>query len=124
MPFLAPLIALLSPRVWMAVGAVVFIGAVWGHGYYLGHTRASYVCEEKAKKALNAADAQDLQAEKEGRQQDLQITESLIQQKKRDDDTIEALRRQIAARPAGSKCEYDKDNADPDDAAPARRLRK
>ena len=118
------LIGLLSPRVWMAVGAVAFIAAVWGHGYYKGHSRASYVCEEKAKKAQTAADAQDLQAEREGRKQDLEITESLTQQKKRDDETIEALRRQIAARPAGSKCEYDKDNADPDDSAPARRLRK
>lgn len=121
--FLAPLVALLSPRVWMIVGIVVAVGGLWGHGYYRGYSRASAYCEAQAKKAQNAADKQDLQAERDGRAQDLEITEQLTRQKKVDDATIEQLRQQIATRPAGSKCEYDKSNSDPDDVQP-RRMRK
>lgn len=102
--------------------ATVLIGlALFTAGDIRGKRVARAECEAQAKRAQRAADAQDLQAEKEGRAQDLEITNALTQQKKVDDDTIAKLQAQLSKRPAGSACVYDKSTADP--SADGQRLR-
>ena len=103
-----------------AVAAVLIVFAIFAAGEIRGKRIARAECEAQAKRAQNAADAQDLAAEREGRAQDLQITDALTQQKKVDDETIEKLKQQLAKSP-GASCLYDKSTADPDD--PPRRLR-
>jgi hypothetical protein len=101
--------------------ATLLIGlTIFTAGDIRGKRVARAQCEEQAKRAQRAADAQDLQAEKEGRAADLEITNALTQQKKVDDDKIAALQKQLA----GSKCVYDKSTADPDPDAEPRRVRK
>jgi len=97
------------------------LGAVFMAGGIRGSRIARAECEAKAKAAQQAADAQDLQAEREGRAQDLEITNALTQQKQVDNATIEKLQRELAARPP-AKCVYDGSNADPDERR-SRRLR-
>lgn len=117
--------------VWLAVrGFIAFVPAVvWKYIaigvvmvclFVAGDLRGSRVANEKcaaaAALAQKAADAQDLQAEKEGRAQDLQITNSLTEQKKVDDAELAKLKTAVTARPAGTACVYDKTNGDPDPA--------
>lgn len=111
------------------LGRYAMIGVAAVAIFFAGDIRGKRVaraeCEAQAQRAQQAADAQDLQAEREGRKQDLEITEALTQQNKVDNATIEALKTQLAKRiPAGKTdpCLYDKSNADPDDTS--RRLRK
>lgn len=109
---------------WIAIGLVLLV--VFFYGFNKGSQHARAQCEAQAKRAQNAADAQDLAAERAGREQDLQITEALTQQKKVDDENIAKLQQQLAARvPKGKTdpCLYDKSTADPDDDAPPSRLR-
>jgi hypothetical protein len=96
---------------WLGIAAIAF--CLFTAGDIRGTRIANEKCEAAAKRAQKAADAQDLQAEKEGRQQDLQVTNSLIEQKKVDDATIAKLKK--------SSCAYDKTNADPDSSVPQRR---
>jgi|KBSSwiStaDraftv2_1062776.scaffolds.fasta_scaffold113353_3 hypothetical protein len=131
-PFLLPILGMITGGVsrvptwmWKYISIGLVIGVVFLYGYNKGKGVERARCEAAAKIAQNAADAQDLQAEREGRQQDLQITDALTQQKKVDDAKIAALEKQLSQpRPkgAGNPCVYDKSTADPDDAP--RRLRK
>lgn len=104
----------------LLIGFAIFIA-----GDIRGSRIARAECEAAAKRAQVAADKQDLQAEKEGRAQDLEITNALTQQKKVDDDRIAKLQKQLSAQP-GSGCVYDKSTADPDAGVGAepRRMRK
>lgn len=123
-PFLLPLIGFFNaiPDWLKKLIATLLIGlAVFTAGDIRGKRVARAECEAAAKRAQVAADKQDLQAEREGRAQDLEITNALTQQKKVDDDTIANLQKQLAAQP-GSKCVYDKSTADPD--AEPRSMRK
>jgi hypothetical protein len=95
------------------IATILVLGVVFIAGDIRGRRVEHAKCEEQARRAQRAADAQDLQAEKEGRAQDLQITEALIQQNKVDDETIAKLQKQLASQP-GSKCVYDKSTADPE----------
>ncbi len=108
---------------WKFIATLVAILAIYLYGYTKGKHVAEERCETAARAAQKAADAQDLQAEREGRAQDLQVTKSLEDQKKVDDANIELLKKQLAAKGKGLPCLYDKSNADPDDA-PTRKLRK
>lgn len=107
---------------WKYGAIALAIFAVYFYGYNKGKVVEKERCEQAARAAQKAADAQDLQAEREGRQQDLEINEALTQQKKVDDDRIAQLQKQLANRKPTAECLYDKDNADPDDP-PARRVR-
>ena len=101
-----------------------FIGLmIFAAGDQRGKRVMRAACEEQAKKAQTAADTQDKQAQVEVDTQSREIADQLTQQKKVDDATIESLRKQIAQRPAGAKCEYDKSNADPADEPKPRRVR-
>lgn len=109
--------------VWKLLAVVLVLIVVYVYGYNRGSVSARLECEAQAKRAQNAADAQDLAAEREGRQQEKEINEALTQQKKVDDETIARLEAQLKARvPQGQTdpCVYDKSNADPDEPAPSR----
>lgn len=121
--FLLPILAFYSaiPDWLKKLILTVLIGAsLFAAGDIRGKRVARAECEEQARRAQRAADAQDLQAEKEGRAQDLEITNSLTEKVKEDNDKIEALKQQLAKLPS-AQCVYDKSTADPD--APRRRLR-
>lgn len=107
---------------WKFIAIIVAILAIYLYGYSKGKQVELARCETAARAAQKAADAQDLQAEREGRAQDQQITETLTNQKKVDDAKIEELKKQLANRKSTAACLYDKSNADPDD--PPRRVRK
>lgn len=98
----------------VAIGVAIFVA-----GDIRGRRIEHAKCEEKARLAQNAANAQDLEAERQGRAQDLEITNALTQQKKVDDERIEKLQQELSK--ANSKCLYDKSNADPEPSS--RRLR-
>lgn len=104
---------------WKFIAIIVGILAIYSYGYVKGKSVEKEKCETAARAAQRAADAQDLQAEREGRAQDLEITEALTNQKKVDDANIEKLQKQLANRKSTAACLYDKSNADPDDP-PAR----
>jgi hypothetical protein len=110
------------------LGKIGMIGLAIGMIFLAGDIRGKRVaraeCEAAAQKAQRAADDQDLHAEREGRKQDLEITETLTQQNKVDNEKIKALEAQLAKRAGGKSdpCLYDKSTADPDD--PPRRVRK
>lgn len=108
---------------WKLIAVLVAILAIYTYGYNKGKHVEKERCETAARAAQKAADEQDLQAEREGRAQDLEITKALQEQKKVDDANIELLKKQLAARGKGLPCLYDKSNSDPDDA-PTRKLRK
>jgi hypothetical protein len=121
--FLLPILAFYNavPDWLKKLVATLLIGlAIFTAGDIRGKRVARAECEEQARRAQRAADAQDLQAEKEGRAQDLEITNALTLQNKADQDAIADLQRKLAAQPR-AKCLYDKSTADPD--APRRRLR-
>lgn len=107
---------------WKFIAVLVAILAIYLYGYTKGKHVAEVRCETAARAAQKAADAQDLQAEREGRAQDLEITEALTNQKKVDDARIKALEKDLANRKPGAACLYDKSNADPDN--PPSRMRK
>lgn len=95
------------------VATQVILLAVFTAGDIRGKRVARAECEEQARRAQRAADAQDLQAEKEGRAQDLEITNALTLQNKADKDAIAELERKLASI-SSAKCVYDKSTADPD----------
>jgi len=114
--FLLPIMAFYSAIPdWLKkfIATIVVLGAVFIAGDIRGRRVEHAKCEEQARRAQRAADAQDLQAEKDGRAQDLEITNALTQQKKVDDETIAKLQKQLSSQP-GSKCVYDKSTADPE----------
>lgn len=122
-PFLLPILAFYNavPDWLKKLVATVLIGlAIFTAGDIRGKRVARAECEEQARRAQRAADAQDLQAEKEGRAQDLEITNALTLQNKADQDAIADLQRKLATQPS-AKCVYDKSTADPDTSR--RRLR-
>lgn len=121
-PFLLPLLGFYNAIPdWLKkfIATIAVLGMVFAAGDIRGSRVERAKCEERARLAQDAADRQDLQAERDGRAQDLEITNALTQQKKVDDETIERLRKQLSA--TGSKCVYDKSNADPEPRG--RRLR-
>ena len=123
--FLLPVLAFYSSIPdWLKkfLATIIVLGAVFIAGDIRGARVARAQCEEQARRAQVAADKQDLEAEREGRAQDLEITNALTLQKKVDDETIAKLKDQIAKRPASAQCSYDKSTADPDDQP--RRVRK
>lgn len=99
---------------WKYIAIAAAILFIFFYGEQRGKRIARAQCEAAAQRAQKAANDQDLQAEREGREQDVQITDELVRQKKVDDDIIENLRKELARRPAGAACIYDKSNADPD----------
>jgi hypothetical protein len=94
--------------------SILVLAIVFVAGDIRGKRVARAQCEAQAQRAQTAADKQDLQAEKEGRAQDLEITNALTQQKKVDDETIAKLQAQIKQRPTSAPCVYDKSTADPE----------
>lgn len=114
-------IAIIPAWAWKLIAIAVAVVALYSYGYVKGKRVAEAHCEQLAQAAQKAADAQDLQAEREGRAQDLEISNALTNQQKVDNATIEALKKDLANRKPGSDCLYDKSTADPD--APADGLR-
>lgn len=102
---------------WLKVGFALLVvaGVIFMSGDLRGRRMEHIKCVALAQKALTAANDQDLAAEKEGRAQDLEITNSLAQKAKEDHDTIEALEKRLATGPEGNKCVYDDRTADPDE---------
>lgn len=101
---------------WLAVGLVLIVVFFYGYNKGKGVERAR--CEERARIAQEAANTQDSTADKEVRDQERMIVQSLTQQKKADDARISQLQEQLNKRlPAGKPdpCLYDKSTADPDD---------
>lgn len=94
------LFKLVPSFVWKWVGLIAVLGAVFGYGFTKGTIREHQKCEAAAHAAQVAADQQDLQAEKEGRAQDLDITNALVEQKKVDDENIKKLEESLASKPA------------------------
>ena len=109
------IISIVPTFVWKWLAVLLIALCIFFYGQIKGKQQEHAKCEAAAVRAQTAANDQDLQAEKEGRAQDLEVTNSLIQQKKVDDAAIETLKAQLAKRPTGAKgCFYDKSNADPD----------
>jgi type II secretory pathway pseudopilin PulG len=103
--------------VWYVIIALAAALALYSYGYSRGKFVEKERCEQAARAAQKAADAQDLQAEREGRAQDEQITQTLQNQKKVDDARIEQLQKELANRKPTAECLYDDTNSDPDDPA-------
>ena len=101
---------------WLAIALVLFAAYSYGDIRRGRIDKAEWDAAVLASK--NAANDQDLQAEKESHAQDLEVTKSLQEQKKVDDAAIDDLKKQLASRPANAPCLYDKTNADPDGADP------
>jgi hypothetical protein len=118
-------VSMVPAFIWKWLAIVLIALCIFFYGEIKGKRIAEAKCEAAAKVAQQAANDQDLQAEKEGRAQDLEITNTLIEQKKVDDAAIETLKAQLAKRtPAAvAKCLYDKDNADPDSQPAPRSVR-
>jgi len=96
--------------------AILLIGlALFFYGEVKGRKAEHAKCEAAAAQAQTAANDQDLQAEKDAHANDLEVVNNLKMQKQVDDAALETLKAQLAKRPAGSKCIYDKSNGDPDD---------
>ena len=105
--------------VWKWLAIVVVALCIFFYGQIKGEHAEKVKCEAAAVEAQTAANNQDLQAEKDAHANDLEITNNLKLQKQVDDVAIENLKAQLAKRPAGAKCLYDKSDADPDTGAPA-----
>jgi len=123
-PFLLPVLAFYNAIPdWLKkfLGTIIILLAVFLAGDMRGRRVVRAECEARAQQAQQAADKQDLQAEREGRAQDLEVTNALTQQKKVDDETIAKLQADLAKRSAAAPCVYDKSTADPEPRS--RRLR-
>lgn len=107
-------VSMVPPVLWKYIIIAVAVLAVFLYGNARGKRIARAECEAAAQRAQKAADKQDTQAEREVSAQNAKVTEELTNQKKVDDAIIANLNRELARRPAGSKCEYDKSTADPD----------
>jgi len=121
--FVVPAVLKAVPSgLWKWIALVVLLLVTHGYVYNKGKHVEKEKCEQAARAAQKAADAQDLQAEREGREQDLQITDALTNQTKVDNDRIRQLEKQLANRKPTAECLYDSTTADPDD--PPQRVRK
>lgn len=103
---------------WKLIAVFLVLLVVFLYGYNKGKGVERARCEERARIAQEAANTQDTTADKEVRDQERMIVQSLTQQKKVDDARIAELQTQLQKRvPAGKTdpCLYDKSNADPDD---------
>jgi len=116
-------VAIVPAFVWKGLAIVVIALCIFFYGEIKGKHAEHAKCEAAAAQAQTAANDQDLQAEKDAHANDLEIANNLKMQKQVDDVAIEKLQDQLAKRSAGSKCFYDKSNADPDAQPPAERLR-
>jgi hypothetical protein len=113
-------IAFIPPFVWKILACLLVLIVVFFYGDARG-TRVEKAKWEQAKiEAQAAANQQDTQAATEVNTQDQELTKSLLEQKKVDDDAIDSLKKQLAAQPSNGKCPcaYDKSNADPDSVTP------
>lgn len=117
-------VAFIPPTVWKGIGIAVLVVSIYLAGDVHGRRIETAKCEAAAAAAQKAADQQDIQAANELRDQATQVSDSLRNQKKVDDDAIDALRARLASRAPNAKCQYDGTNADPGDAPrrSARRL--
>jgi hypothetical protein len=107
--------------VWKWGAIAIAVVSIYGYGDLRGRRIEHDKAVAEAQAAQKAADAQDLQAEKDGRAQDLEITNNLVNQKKVDDDAISKLKSDLAAKPPAA-CLYDQRSADPPEPS-ARRVR-
>lgn len=108
-------VSIVPAFVWKCLALVVIGLCLFFYGEIKGERVEHAKCEAAAAAAQTAANDQDLQAEKDAHANDLEIVNNLKMQKQVDDAAIDTLKIQLAKRPAGSKCIYDKSNADPDD---------
>jgi hypothetical protein len=111
-------VSIVPAFVWKGLAIVLIALCLFFYGEVKGRKAEHAKCEAAAAQAQTAANDQDLQAEKDAHANDLEIANNLKMQKQVDDVAIENLKAQLAKRPAGSKCLYDKSNGDPD-AEPA-----
>ena len=102
---------------WLALALVGL--CLYFYGDVKGRHAEHAKCEAAAAQAQTAANDQDLQAEKDAHANDLETVNNLKMQKQVDDVALETLKAQLAKRPSGSKCFYDKSNGDPDSGVPA-----
>jgi len=116
-------VSIVPAFVWKALAIVIVALCIFLYGQIKGKQAEHAKCEAAAAQAQTAANDQDLQAEKEAHANDLEIANNLKLQKQVDDVALENLKSQLAKRPAGSKCYYDKSNGDPDAQPPAEFMR-
>jgi len=108
------IISIVPTFVWKILAVIVIALCIFFYGQIKGQRAEHAKCEAAAAEAQTAANSQDLQAEKDAHANDLEIANNLKMQKQVDDVAIEKLKAQLANRPTGSKCIYDKSNGDPD----------
>jgi len=107
-PVIGPFLAAVPAFVWKWAG----IAAVCLAAYFYVDLHATYreraiqvaKCQAAADKAQKQADNVDLEAEKAGRAQDLEITNSLIAAKAKDDAEIKELQAKLAKSPQAARC--------------------
>jgi hypothetical protein len=116
-------VSIVPTFVWKALAIVIIALSIFFYGQIKGKQSEHAKCEAAAAQAQTAANDQDLQAEKETHANDLEILNNLKMQKQVDDVNLEKFKAQLAKRPAGSKCIYDKSNGDPDAEPDAGSLR-
>jgi hypothetical protein len=109
---------------WIGVG--VLIGAAYLAGDVRGRRIEYAKCEEAAKAAQQAADAQDLQAALDANADASKVVEQLKKQKETADAQIAELKNRLTtvSVPVGAPCLYgDSDLPDSKPVAPAGRVR-
>ena len=100
------ILAMIPAAVWKFLAVVILVVAAYFYGDIKATERVSakYIAADKA--AELAATQQDLQAAKDGRAQDLEITNALLQKQKDDDVAIQDLKAKLAAAPPDTACLY------------------
>lgn len=99
-------LTLIPSAAWKYLGLIAAAGALYAYADVKATHREHAKCEAAAAAAQAAANDQDLKAEKEGRAQDLEITNSLVEQKKVDDEAIRKLKADLAKNPLAASCVY------------------
>ena len=101
---------------WKFIAVIVAILSIYLYGYTKGKQVERVRCETAARAAQKAADAQDVKAAVEQRDQATSIAAQLQDQKAKDDLTIEHLKTTLAGKPLNAPCYYP-------DVAPTGRVR-
>ena len=109
-------VSLVPPWAWKVLAILLAFGSVYLYADRKATYRERAACEAAAQRAQKAADAQDVKAAIEGKQQAETVVGQLTDQKKVDNAIIEDLKVKLASAPLNAPCYYP-------DVAPTGRVR-